>query len=110
MSKITGKDGIILVGGYSLSAQFSNYEASKAVQSIDVTGFGEGNPNYIPGMSTAEMTLNGYWDNTANGINDALKKPWNQSSDRVARGLPGAWLAVSQHQRNAGELDARRRG
>ena len=88
MAKITGKDGIILIGGYSLSAQFSNYEASKAVQSIDVTGFGEGNTNYIPGMATAEMTLNGYWDNTANGINDALKSLGTKVATVLPEGYP----------------------
>ena len=74
MAKIIGKNAIILVGGYQLSSLFSSYETrGPSVKSVDVTGFTDGCENYLPGISTAEMTLNGYWDNAAGSLNDALK-------------------------------------
>ncbi len=73
MGKVSAKDGIIVVGGYSLSPQAYAYDISATVQPVEVTGFTDGWKNYVPGQYTGEMRLGMYWDNDANKSVTALK-------------------------------------
>ena len=63
MTKKSAKDAIILIGGYNLSTYFTSYEVTQTAGAIDVTGFGDGAVNHIPGMFGATITGNVLWDN-----------------------------------------------
>lgn len=70
MAKISAKDCVISVddsGGTArdISADVESYEFKYAVDSIEVTGFGEGSHNYIPGQKIIGVTLNVYWNEDA---------------------------------------------
>jgi hypothetical protein len=72
MAKISAKDGLILIGGYSLSTFASEYNLDYKNNIIEVTGFTDGWKNYIPGERQGKMVLNMYWDSDTNSVNDAL--------------------------------------
>ena len=73
MAKTSAKSGIILVKGYDLSTYGMNYEISDTVDPVEVTGFGDGTHNFIPGQRIAKMTVNALWDTAANKVKDALQ-------------------------------------
>lgn len=73
MAKISAKDGVVLVGGYNLSTYFAQYDIGMDSNPIEVTGFGDGWKNYIPGEPSGEMTLAGWWDSAAGKSVEALK-------------------------------------
>lgn len=73
MAKKAGKDAVILIGGYRLSSFASQYEVEYNANPIDVTGFGDGWSNYIPGEFGGQMSLDMYWDSAANSSNAALQ-------------------------------------
>lgn len=79
--KVSSRNATVLVGGYVLSPMAFSYEASgPSVDPIDVTGFGDGSQNYIPGQLTSGMTCNFYWDQTATtGANVALRPLGNKA-------------------------------
>jgi hypothetical protein len=72
MAKQTGKNAIILIGGYSLSTYASAYTVDESATPIVVTGFSDESKNYIPGIATAKMSINMMWSSAAGTIHDAL--------------------------------------
>ena len=62
MAKASAKDGVILVNGYALSTYALNYETNADAGKIDVTGFTDGCQNSIPGLPTASITTELFWD------------------------------------------------
>lgn len=75
MSKLAGKDAVYLVNGYLFSSFASAYEVAQGVDPVDISGFGEGSKNYTPGMQTAKITADMFWDKAANSVHAALKTP-----------------------------------
>jgi len=73
MAKISAKNAVILIGGYNLSTYATTYEAQEGVDVVEVTGFGDGSHNFIPGQRTAQITANMLWDITSNTTVDVLK-------------------------------------
>lgn len=69
MTKLSSKNGIVLLGGYKLSSDLSAYTIDSNVAPVDVTGFGEPQ-NFTPGLVSGEISATAYW-NAAN-INSAL--------------------------------------
>jgi hypothetical protein len=65
MAKVSAKDALIIVGGYQLSADVASYEIDASVEPVEVTGFGEGWRNYVPGPFTGSLTLETYWNSAA---------------------------------------------
>lgn len=72
MAKISAKNGILVIGGYRLSGFAGEYTIDAAQDVIDVTGFGDGWKNFIPGNYTGMMNVNFYWDKDANSVNAAM--------------------------------------
>ena len=72
MSKQTGKNAVILIGGYSFATFASAYEAEQSVNPIEVTGF-EAVKNYIPGLPSCKMSIDMMWDSATGSVHDALK-------------------------------------
>lgn len=72
MAKISAKDATILISGYSLSTLFTSFEAKMGVGQIEVTGFGDGSHNYIPGIHAGAINMDGIWDKDANKTVDVL--------------------------------------
>lgn len=62
MAKASAKDAVILVNGYALSTYALNYETNADAGKIDVTGFTDGCQNSIPGLPTASITTELFWD------------------------------------------------
>lgn len=74
MAKITSKNAVVIVGGYVLSPYGTSYTVNgPSVEALDVTGFGEGSQNFIPGRNTGDLVLNLYWDSAVGSVDDALK-------------------------------------
>ncbi len=72
MSKLSAKDAIILVNGYNFSTYFMSFEAIADVNKIDVTGFGDGSKNYIPGQLSGAINGPVLWDSAVAKIQAAL--------------------------------------
>jgi hypothetical protein len=72
MAKVSSKNGVIVIGGYSLSSFAADYTVDYSNNPLDVTGFGDGWQNFIPGEFSGQMALNMYWDTAANSTNAAL--------------------------------------
>ncbi len=74
MAKLTGKNAILLIGGYSLSTYGTSYEVKgPGYDTLDITGFTDGVTNYALGLATAEMSVSLMWDQATNTVTDALK-------------------------------------
>ena len=65
MSKVSGKNSIILIGGHNYSTYATAYDGMNDNGMIDVTGFTDGGQNFIPGLPSATMNINMLWDSTA---------------------------------------------
>jgi len=65
MAKISSKSGIILINGYNVSSNASQYTANTAVPPNDVTGFTDGWRNNLAGTPSSEINLNMVWNATA---------------------------------------------
>lgn len=72
MGKVTAKNAIILINGYKFSTFTTAYDAKSDAGKVDVTGFGDGGANYIPGMPSASLTADMLWDSDANSVHAAL--------------------------------------
>lgn len=72
MSKVSAKNGIVLIGGYNLSTYAMDYEITDTIDPIDVTGLSDGVNNFIPGERVASMTANILWDSAANTVHAAM--------------------------------------
>lgn len=72
MPKISAKNGIILINGYNFSTYINQYDVNADTNKIDVTGFGDGVVNYIPGLPSASITANVLWDSAAGKTHLAL--------------------------------------
>lgn len=72
MAKISSKNGVIVIGGYLLSTFSSSFDTEMAVEAIEVTGFGDGCKNYIPGVKEGKITLNVLWDSAVGSVHTAI--------------------------------------
>ena len=68
--KVSAKGAVIAVDdaagtARTISADVESYEIEYAVEPQEVTGFGEGSKNYIPGQRVIGITLNVFWNTTA---------------------------------------------
>lgn len=75
MAKIAAKNSVILIKGYNFSSYSSAFNVEHGANPIDVTGFGDGCKNFIPGPLTATVTADMFWDSTAGSVNAALYAP-----------------------------------
>lgn len=73
MAKISSKNTIVLVDGYSLPTLTTAFNANSQVDALDATGFCEGTHNFIPGQRVAEMSLDMMWDSASNQSYDRMK-------------------------------------
>ena len=70
MAKFSGKSAIVTVDDSAgtprtISADVTNYDIEDGAPGQDVTGFGEGNINYIPGQKQQKITLTVLWNTAA---------------------------------------------
>ena len=70
MAKFSGKSAIVIVDDSAgtprtISADVTNYDIEDGAPGQDVTGFGEGNINYIPGQKQQKITLTVLWNTAA---------------------------------------------
>ncbi len=87
MAKLTSKNAVVLIGGYALSPYSTSYSVEgPQVQAVDVTGFTDAMQNFVPGIDQGSMTLNMYWDNASNSVNDALKGLGNKAVTLIPEG------------------------
>jgi hypothetical protein len=75
MTKYSGKNAIVLINGYNFSTFASSFETMQDAGKIDVTGFTDGSQNFIPGLPSATINANLFWDSTANSVHAALASP-----------------------------------
>ena len=72
MAKISAKNAEVLISGYKLTTFASAYNVDTSVDAPEVTGFGEGSHNFIPGQKICKMTADMFWSSTAGEVHDAL--------------------------------------
>ena len=70
MAKVSAKSAVITVddsGGTprTISADVKSYEIEYAVDPLEVTGFGDGSKNYVPGQRVIGVTLDIFWNSAA---------------------------------------------
>lgn len=70
--KVSGKNAVILIGGYDFSTYSNKYDIAMDSGKVDVTGFGDGSNNSIPGEPKAVMSVSMLWDSAANKVHAAL--------------------------------------
>jgi hypothetical protein len=75
MSKFPGKNAIILINGYNFSTYASAFDTEANTNPIEVTGFTDGCKNFIPGMNSATVLADMFWDSTAGSVHAALGNP-----------------------------------
>ena len=70
MAKVSAKGAVIAVddsGGVArtISSDVKSYEIEYAVDPLEVTGFGDGSKNYVPGQKVIGVTLDIFWNSAA---------------------------------------------
>jgi hypothetical protein len=70
MAKVSAKGAVIAVddsGGSArtISSDVKSYEIEYAVDPLEVTGFGDGSKNYVPGQRVIGVTLDIFWNSAA---------------------------------------------
>ena len=70
MAKVSAKGAVIAVddsGGSArtISSDVKSYEIEYAVDPLEVTGFGDGSKNYVPGQKVIGVTLDIFWNSAA---------------------------------------------
>jgi hypothetical protein len=92
--KISAKNAVIVVddsGGTArtISVDVNSFELEQDAGKVEVTGFGDGSKNYIPGMPVYGVTLNVLWDATATtGAWTVLKSIFNSSTSKTVSITP----------------------
>ena len=64
MAKQSGKNGVVLIGGYNFSTEALQWDVSLSANASDVTGFGDGSHNFLHALKTGEMTVNMLWNSS----------------------------------------------
>ena len=72
MSKVSAKNAILLINGYALSTYAMAFETNTDTGVVDVTGFGDGSKNFIPGLPSAVILTDLFWSSTASAVHTAL--------------------------------------
>lgn len=72
MTFVAGKTSKVLVNGFDLSAFLNKADADGSADMLDVTAFGNGSKNYIAGLLDAELSFEGFFENTPTTGLDAV--------------------------------------
>ena len=64
MAKQSGKNGVVLIGGYDFSTESLQWDVSLSANASEVTGFGDGSHNFLHALKTGEMTVNMLWNSS----------------------------------------------
>lgn len=94
MAKISAKGAVIIVddsGGVArtISSDVVSFEIEQDAGKLDVTGFGDGSKNYIPGLPVYGITLNVLWNSAATtGAWTVLKGILNSSTSKTVSITP----------------------
>ena len=72
MPKTTAKSGIILINGYNFSTFATAYDGVHNPGMIDVTGFGDGGQNFVPGLASGKLSVAMLWDTTTPGSTSVM--------------------------------------
>jgi hypothetical protein len=70
MAKMSGKSAVVSVDdsagtARAISADVKGYEIQYEVDPLEVTGFGEGSKNFVPGLIVTGITLEVIWNTAA---------------------------------------------
>lgn len=92
--KISAKNAVIVVDDSAgtprtISGDCDSFELEQDAGKIEMTGFGEGSTNYVPGMPVYGITLNVKWNTTANtGAWTVLKSIFMSSTSKTVSITP----------------------
>lgn len=99
--KISAKGAVITLDNAAGSAQtistdVESYEIEWAVGAEEVTGFGDGSGNFVPGLPVASITLNLFYDTTATtGAWTVVRAIIGHATSKTVSITPEAGLAFS---------------
>lgn len=89
MAKVSAKNAIILVNGYAFSPYAAAYSAEHNTGMIDVTGFTDAGQNFIPGLASAKLGIDMFWDSTVTtGVNAIMQPMGNGVVTLLPEGYP----------------------
>ena len=72
MAAVHGKGTSVLVDEFDLSAYFNQVNASRQIQAVNTTTFGNDDKNYIAGVESGSMSIQGLWDGSASAADEVL--------------------------------------
>lgn len=96
MAKMSAKSAAIFIdssGGslQNLSADCNSFEIEQDAGAVEVTGFGEGSKNYIPGLPVIGITFNFMYNSaTTSGAGTILKGILNSTTSKTVTVQPEA--------------------
>ena len=88
MAKISSKNAIILINGYNFSTYATMFDVKMGAGKVEVSGFGDGSKNYIPGLQAASIDAAMLWESSANSVHLAMKS----MPTGIATILPEGWV------------------
>ena len=67
MAKLSAKNAIIKYATLDISKDCVSYTITDAYDTVEVTGFGEGSRNYVPGILTGNVSVDILWNSSTDG-------------------------------------------
>lgn len=67
-----GKSSGVLFDEFDLSSYFNQVNASRAIQAVHTTTFGNDDKNYIAGIEEGSIAIQGLWDGSADAADEEL--------------------------------------
>jgi hypothetical protein len=89
MAKVSAKSSVITINSQICSSDVMSYDIEQDAGKIDITGFGDGSVNYIPGLPVYGLTMDVKWNTAATtGMWTLLKAMWLAASGTTITIVP----------------------
>lgn len=73
MTFVHGRNVAILHGAYDLTTYFNSVDVPNEVEEVETTTFGSTSKTFLLGFAESSISLEGYWDGTANAVDARLQ-------------------------------------
>lgn len=83
MSFVHGKNTVVLVDQYNLSAYFNGVDAEQKLDTPETTTFGKSAKTYLPGLQDGSLSLSGLFDGSASAVDAVLAAALAATSDNI---------------------------
>lgn len=90
---VRGRDATIFVDSLDASAFLNEYEIEAERDDIDVTPFGADDKEFLSGSSENTVTLTGFFNGTADSLDEVLDNTFGGDTENVVTICPGGVLS-----------------